>query len=407
VNLTLEVLPQGDSMKRLPVVICVLILSACSTTSENKVSFSDPAITQALSGESIIGRPVTSSELPDLDLFDLTDEMKAFAKNAVASAHNQDEQVEMLHRALLSSEDGGRGIRYSLLSTATPIDVFESKKANCLGHSLLFVSMARYLGLNAHVNQVMIPPYWNINEASDNKDSFLLIKHVNVKIKLRKFAFATGLEGKVQIGTRPEIVIDLEMRRFRSIYHQVLLKDDEVAALFYNNRAMEFMAEGKNKDAFIYLKKALSLQSDANFIWSNLGTLYRRHGQMEIAEAVYLKALLIDPSDLTLLNNLAGIYKQMGREAEKTVYQARVKKYRESNPYYLYQMAMRAKEEGRWDQAAEWIIKAISKQKTEERFYRFAAEVYEHQELFDQAKKMQTKADALAALDSDQLQARL
>ena len=105
---------------------------------------------------------------------------------------------------------------------------------------------------------------------------------------------------------------------------------------------------------------------------------------MEIAEAVYLKALSIDPSDLTLLNNLAGIYKQMGREAETSVYRARVKKYRESNPYYLYQMAMRAKGEGRWDEATDWIIKAISKQKAEERFYRLAAEVYEHQQLFDQ-----------------------
>lgn len=393
-------------MKYLSIIFSLLLLSACSSTQE-KISFSDPLITQALSGKSLIGYSVKTSELPDIDLFDLTDEMKAFAKDAVSSAHNQDEQVEMLHRAILSSEDGGRGIRYSLSSTATPTDVFASKKANCLGHSLLFVAMARYLGLNAHVNQVMIPPYWNINEGTDNKDSFLLIKHVNVKVKLRKFAFATRLDGKVQIGTRPEIVIDLEMRRFRSIYDQVLLKDDEVAALFYNNRAMEFMADEKNIEAFLYLKKALELQPNANFIWSNLGTLYRRHGQMEIAEAVYLKALSIDPSDLTLLNNLAGIYKQMGREVEKTVYQARVKQYRESNPYYLYQMAIRAKSEGRWDKAADWIAKAISKQKTEERFYRLAAEIYEQQHLFDQAKKMQNKANALAARQSDQLQASL
>lgn len=393
-------------MKSVLMTICLLILSACSSTQE-KISFSDPLITQALSGESLIGYPVKTSELPDLDLFDLTDEMKAFAKEAVSTARNQDEQVEMLHRALLSSEDGGRGIRYSLLSTATPTDVFESKKANCLGHSLLFVAMARYLGLNAHVNQVMIPPYWNINEATDNKDSFLLIKHVNVKIKLRKFSIATGLDGKVQIGTRPEIVIDLEMRRFRSIYAQVSLKDDEVAALFYNNRAMELMADGKNKEAFLYLKKALEFQPNANFIWSNLGTLYRRHGQMEIAEAVYLKALSIDPSDLTLLNNMAGIYKQMGRHDEAAAYQSRVKKYRESNPYYLYQMAVRAKEDGHWDKAIDWIHKAISKQKTEERFYRLAAEVYEQQGLHDQAQKMQVKADALAAEDTGQLQASL
>lgn len=393
-------------MKHLSIVTCILFLSACSSTQE-QVVFSSPLINQALSGESLIGQQVSSSELPDLNLFDLTDEMKVFAKNAVASAHNQDEKVEMLHKALLSSEGEGRGIGYSLLSTATPVEIFARKKANCLGHSLLFVAMARYLGLNAHVNQVMIPPYWNMNDADSNKDSFLLIKHVNVKIKLRNFTYANGPEGSIKMGSGSEIVIDLEMRRFRSIYQQILLKDDEVAALFYNNRAMEFMVERQNKEAFLYLKRALEFQPDANFIWSNLGTLYRRHGQMEIAEAVYLKALSIDPSNLTLLNNLAGIYKQMGRDTEHAIYQAKVKKYRESNPYYLYQMAKRAKEDGHWDKATEWIRKAISKQKTEERFYRFAAEIYEHQGLLDQARKMQLKADALAAEDSDQLQANL
>lgn len=392
-------------MKSVLMTICLLLLSACSSTPENKLVFSSPIVDQALSGESLIGHPVSSSELPDLDLFGLTDEMKLFAKKAVASGRNQDEKVELLHRALLSSE--GRGIRYSLMSTGTPIEIFENKKANCLGHSLLFVSMARYLGLNAHVNQVMIPPYWNLNEATSSKDSFLLIKHVNVKIKLRKIAYTSAPDGRVQIGTRPEIVIDLEMRRFRSIYHQVLLKDDEVAALFYNNRAMELMADGQTKEAFLYLKRALDFQPNANFIWSNLGTLYRRQGQMEVAEAVYLKALSIDPSDLTLLNNMAGIYKQMGRHDEAAAYQTRVKKYRESNPYYLYQMAVRAKEDGHWDKAIDWIHKAISKQKTEERFYRLAAEVYEQQGLLDKAQKMLVKADALAAEDSNQLQASL
>lgn len=391
-------------MKYLSLVLVVLLLSACSSTRE-KISFSDSLIVQALSGDSLIGHSVSSSELPDLDLFGLTDEMKSFAKEAVATGRNQDEMVELLHKALLGSE--GKGIRYSLSSTGTPTEVFENKKANCLGHSLLFVSMARYLGLNAHVNQVMIPPYWNLNEATNSKDSFLLIKHVNVKIKLRKFSYASGPDGRIQIGSKPEIVIDLEMRRFRSTYHQVLLKDDEVAALFYNNRAMELMADGQTKDAFLYLKRALNFQPKANFIWSNLGTLYRRQGQMEIAEAVYLKALSIDPSDLTLLNNMAGIYKQMGRHDEAAIYQVRVKKYRESNPYYLYQMAVRAKEGGNWDNAIDWIRKAISKQKTEERFYRLAAEVYERQGLLDQAQKMQVKADALAAEDTGQLQASL
>lgn len=391
-------------MKHLFIAFVVLLLGACSPIQE-KVSFSDTLITQALSGNSLVGHDVKSAELPDLDLFGLSDEMKAFAKQAVESGHNQDEQVELLHRALLSSQ--GIGIRYSLSSTGTPIEIFENKKANCLGHSLLFVSMARYLGLNAYVNQVMIPPYWNLNEATSNKDSFLLIKHVNVKIKLRKIAYTSAPDGKVQIGTRPEIVIDLEMRRFRSIYHQILLKDDEVAALFYNNRAMELMADGQTKDAFLYLKRALDFQPNANFVWSNLGTLYRRQGQMELAEAVYLKALSIHPSDLTVLNNLAGIYKQIGRDEEMAIYQAKVKKYRESNPYYLYQMAVRAKEDGHWDKAIDWIHKAISKRKTEERFYRLAAEVYEHQGLLDQAQKMLVKADALAAEDTEQLQASL
>jgi len=39
------------------------------------------------------------------------------------------------------------------------------------------------------------------------------------------------------------------------------------------------------------------------------------------------------------------------------------------------------------------------KTKNRRRFYRHTAEACEHQELFDQAKKMQNKADALEALE--------
>jgi Flp pilus assembly protein TadD len=355
------------------VLFLCFILSACSSVVQ-KVSFlSDKdLLVQELSGELILGRPYLPEELPNADLFGLTKEMEAFAEAVTAETNRSDAKAEALHQALISStSDGGRGITYSAYETITGIDAFERRQANCISYTLLFVAMARHVGLKAEVNEVMLPPTWDMRAG----DTYLLMRHVNAKVFMprpnKSFARVIGTADV------SDIVVDLEMRRYRAHYKQHVIDADLVAAQFYSNRGMELAAGGNSREGFLYLRKALLMSQEPSYIWSNFGSFYRRLKFYPQAEAIYLHGLNINPRDYTIMHNLAGLYKDMGNVEQHEYYQKRVRQHRNANPYYMYKRAEEELAKGHYKDALTLVKAAIQKEESEARFYRLAADIYD------------------------------
>lgn len=356
----------------LAVLLCS-VLAGCAAVVQ-KVPFwpEQGPVATALSGELILGRPYSTSELPDVELFKLTPEMEAFVVAATAGARNADKKAEALHQALITSEHlGGRGITYSAYTTNTGIDAFEQRQANCLSYTLLYVAMARHIGLNAEVNEVMLPPTWDMRST----DTYLLMRHVNAKV-LMPHPNKSWIRVS-NIADVSDIVVDLEMRRFRPHYKQNVLGKDLIAAQFYSNRGMELAAEGKKTEAFLYLRKALLMSEKPSYVWSNFASFYRRLGFLTEAEAVYLHGLAINPRDYTIMHNLAGLYKETGNAERQQYYQERVRNYRKANPYFIYRRAEEAVAKQDYKNALVLIKKAIKKEQNEARFYRLAATIYD------------------------------
>lgn len=329
-------------------------------------------VAKALSGELVLGRHFTAADLPQHELFELTPEMKRFATDVTAGITAADKKAEALHQALMTSVQlGGRGITYSAYTTNTGIDAFEQRQANCLSYTLLYVAMARHLGLKAEVNEVMLPPTWDMRAG----DTYLFMRHVNAKVFMphtpRSWIRAANTADV------SDIVVDLEMRRFRAHYKQNVIGKDLVAAQFYSNRGMELAAEGDTRAAFLYLRKALLMNDTQSYIWSNFGSFYRRLGFPAEAEAIYLHGLKVNPRDYTIMHNLAGLYKDIGNEERYRYYQERVRKHRNANPYYIYRLALEAAEQEDYKKALSLINKAIGKEKDEIRFYRLAVTIYD------------------------------
>ncbi len=354
-------------------VFLLLSLCGCSSVVQKVPFMGDQGpVSRALTGELILGRPYTANELPDHELFELTPEMKAFATAAVAGVTAADKKAEALHQALMTSEQlGGRGITYSAYITNTGIDAFEKRQANCLSYTLLYVAMARHLGLKAEVNEVMLPPTWDMREG----DTYLFMRHVNAKVFMPNL-MRTWVRS-VNTADVADIVVDLEMRRFRAHYKQQVIGKDLVAAQFYSNRGMELAAEGDSRNAFLYLRKALLMSEEPSYIWSNFGSFYRRQGFLPEAEAIYLHGLEVNPRDYTIMHNLAGLYKEMGNKEQQKYYQERVRKHRNANPYYMYRRAQEAVDKQDYDKALKLIKAAIKKEKDEIRFYRLAVTIYD------------------------------
>src|SRR5690606_10983671 len=201
-----------------------------------------------LTGEQILGHHWAAEELPEHNLFLITEEMQDFAERAVSQKRRDFGRAEALQRALLlPPSKGGLGLVYNAEITQTPIDAFASRRINCVSFTFMYVALARHVGLDAYINEVDLPPSWDLR----NKDAFLFLRHVNAKVKLPQ---------------KDTVVIDLEMDRYSPAYNQRFISEDLAAAQFYNNRGMELAAAGDVKRAFLHLRKALLLDNRQSYI---------------------------------------------------------------------------------------------------------------------------------------------
>jgi len=195
-----------------------------------------------------------------------------------------------------------------------------------------------------------------------------------------------------------DIVVDLEMRRYRPHYKQHVIDKDLVAAQFYSNRGMELAAEGNTREGFLYLRKALLMSQEPSYIWSNFGSFYRRLKLFPQAEAIYLHGLSINPRDYTIMHNLAGLYKDMGNIEQHEYYQKRVRQHRNANPYYMYKRAEEVAGQGNYKDALVLVNAAIQKEENEARFYRLAAEIYDKLGDTQNAQHMRDKLYQLSTI---------
>ena len=370
----------SDCMKLIACCALVLMIASCSSVNLPKPRAYSADITELLSGRAILGREVTDTELPNIDLFAITPEMEAFAKSAVRRGDDYFEKVKALHVALLTSaESGGYGMVYSAYITEPPITTFQQRHANCLSFTLLYVALARSVGLNAKVNEVEIPPTWDMR----NRKDMVFLRHVNVKVPL--------LGEITNILRRDDVVIDLEMHRYRANYRQHEISDTLATAQFYSNRAMEYLDAGNFTDAFLSLRKSISLNNQQSYVWSNLGVLYGRKKLLRESEVAYLHALELNPEDLTVMNNLSSHYRQVGNKAQALKFARLAQRYRESNPFYKYNLALSAFEQKEYQQALQLVLQAVDREKNDVRFYELAATLYEKLEQPAKVLQMQKK----------------
>ncbi len=345
-----------------------MLLVGCSASQlkpSGKVHGYSAEVEELLTGKAILGHEVTQAELPDLNIFYVTPEMEAFARNAVRHSDSYYDRVKRLHVALLSSEDaGGRAIAYNAYFTEVPAVTFAQRRANCLSFTLLYVAMARFLGINAQVNEVQIPPTWDLR----NKKEMVFLRHVNVKVPISR--------ENPNILNNDDVVIDLEMDRFRSSYPQNAIDDASAGAQFYSNRAMEYLEKNQYVDAFLSLRKSISLNNRQSYVWGNLGVLYSRMNLWRQAELSYLHGLEVSAEDLTLMNNLSYLYRHTGNKELADRYSRLAQKYRESNPFFQYSLALSAYDQGEYTAALNLITRAIKKEDTDIRFFELASSIY-------------------------------
>jgi Flp pilus assembly protein TadD len=319
--------------------------------------------------------PIVSSE----EVMALSDDMREFLKDHVGRRAGDPVKLRQLADAVFNERIFG--LEYDE-ATRTAAETFGARRGNCLSFTFMFVVLARGVGLDAHFQEVEIPPDWAFT-----KDTYILNRHINIHVDF-------------DVGVLPPKVVDFNIADFRADYDMEIVSDERALAHFFNNLGAELMHEGEMTAAFYAIRRAITVD-DQSFApaWDSLGTLYKRKGLSEYAEAAFLQALEIDKSDLTAMSNLTAIYDRRGEPKLAARYRGKVNSHRKRNPYYRFQLARIAYAVEDYDLAIDHLKYAMQKRREEDQFCALLGLVYLEMGEEEKSRRWMARAEEYARTD--------
>jgi tetratricopeptide (TPR) repeat protein len=240
------------------------------------------------------------------------------------------------------SSNGVLDFRYDEGLTLTAKEAFEARTGNCIGFANMMVVLARKVGVKAHYQEVFRRPEW-----SSREDTLLLVKHINVVLEIPGYTYMVDISG---------VKINPNMR-------QRIIKDNYAKAMYWNNLGAEALLVDDLPTAHAYMSKAIDTAPLITDAWVNMGVVLGRNEQLDDAAFALKYALELDTSEYSAMSNLYEIYiAQEDLESAERI-QARVEKYRRSNPYYLLRLSDEALAEARFEDSISLLQRAIRKKK--------------------------------------------
>lgn len=268
----------------------------------------------------------------------LTPEMKKWARDHVpAHVTTADGKIYYLSEALFDPH--AFALEYEKRRTLTAAEVFETRRANCLAFTHLFVGMARELDVEAFFVEVR-----DVETYEKEGDLIVVSDHVAV-------GYGPGHEVHV---------VDFAVQPDEAQYRQVArITDHRAIAMYYSNRGAEFLRRGDSKTASEWLLTAVAIDPGYAASWVNYGVSLRRGGNLEGAERAYRNALEIDLHAHSALQNLAALLHAKGEEAEALELLELADRSANRNPYTYLTLGDLSVRHGKIEEAGRFYRKAL------------------------------------------------
>jgi len=346
-----------------------LVLSACASAPHKTPSIA--ALPALELGNDNLSAQAALNTTPSADFLSLDEEMRIFVDNALRRVSSSSDRLRVLHYAIRNP--GLLNLRYDPVATHTAREAFHQGTANCLGFANLYVALARYAGLPSYYQQVVVKPEW------EKQGQWLTVaRHINAGVRTtsRYSIDLRPIEKSKQIRTRK-------------------ITDHMAHAQHYNNIAIDHLLKNNIEGAYRYSIKALSLSSKIDFLWSNLGLVYRHNQQHQAAIQAYQIAINLNPQAHSAMNNLLALYQQEGKREEAKVYAKRMAQYKQQNPYYHAQRGHGELRSGDYRAAVKSFKRAIRIKNNEVDFYFELATALKRQGKLEQSFEQLKSAGAI------------
>lgn len=309
-----------------------------------------------LSTSLLLTAPPVLAAVPaaDVNPLALTSEMRDFADQRVNRRHPRQMRLHELQKALFDDEKG-LGVKYGLSGTYTAAGTFDARRGNCLSFTLLFVALARHVGLDTHFVEVDEVTGW-----SQRGEVGLSHWHMYVEVETSK--------GPVSVDFLP-----WSERRYRSSRR---ISESRVRAHYYNNVGAELLTAGDANRALSHFDKALELDATFNPARINKAVAHRRLGDADSAESGLLAVLADESRNAVAAANLAGLYLAEGRKTDAQKWLARRNSFLSRNPFHHFRLGMRAFQADQFQEARGHFKRAINRQPDEATFFLHLADTH-------------------------------
>jgi len=341
-------------------VITCLFISGCSNNIYRQYSANDEHHNRWL--QSILNYNSLEPDQPQQQegsFFKVTDAMHLLVQKKFAH-QPKTKAVENLARWLMN--ENGHNMQYELDANLTPIEAFEQKRGNCLSFTLLLIHLAKTIDIKLDYNDVYLPNLWEFEAEQNN---YILLRHVNAVRKTPKIFQ----------------IFDLAIEEYDYGYPQKVITEKQAVALLNSNLAIENLIKNNFKKAFHHIKYSISLHKEKPDFWINLGVIYKKNNQLDLAEKAFLHALQLNDVNSLAASNLERLYTQLQQLQKANYFNKLAHKARQKNPYFHYKIAKKHLNEKRFNLAKKAISHAIKLHRQDPRFYVLSSTIKQHLQL--------------------------
>ncbi|MES3023801.1 MAG: tetratricopeptide repeat protein [Pseudomonadota bacterium] len=342
------------SFLRLVPLVCVAALAGCASA-----PLQPGAPIATLFADARFAPP--SEPVGADDLFTLSPAMHNYLRGAEFTAQVRSKGVE---RGLIDAlyQKGELNLDYDASSTRNASDTFNTRSGNCLSLVIMTAAFAKALGTTVYYQSVKTDPTW-----SRDQSLHVASHHVNLSF-LKRNHYGVGNDGDRML------TVDFLPSSDVAGYRTEPLTEGRIVAMYLNNRAAEALARKQFDLAYWWARKAV--EQDPTFLagYNTLAVVYQRHGERPLAERVFRDALVREPDNTVLMNNLMGLLVQQGRTAEAQALAQRLAVLEPVPPFHYFNKGLAAMKNKDYQSAKNLFEKEVARAPYYHEFHFWLAE---------------------------------
>ncbi|MBB6135558.1 Flp pilus assembly protein TadD [Massilia aurea] len=283
------------------------------------------------------------------DLFALSTAMRTYLNSSAFTSRLRTKGLQHgLVDALYSKSD--LKLEYESTTTRTASQTYAARTGNCLSLVIMTAAFAKELGMPVRFQSVDVDNTW-----SRTAGLYLSSSHINVSLGERPADAPRGYH------PQRVLVVDFIPRDEAARLRTRELEEDDIVALFLNNRAAEALVQGRRDDAYWWARAAVLARPGVASTLNTLGVIYQRHGEPALAERAFQAALVREPENLAVLHNLQPVLVALGRPLEAAALAARIAAVDPTPPYHYFDLGTAALKAGRYDDAVAHFAREVQR----------------------------------------------